>query len=119
MKKAKGMLAFTFLALLMAIGPAFTGSRKPLEKIYKFEWPASKVGRHYENIRQIRNIIDNSQLPHSDVKQIIQALDQLDNDIALDVQAQDNAEMVAKAKADSLEKAGKGKKEDKKPEKTP
>lgn len=72
MRKQFLYLSTAACLLLLAFG---------VEKTYTIKLPEPKMVYHWQNIEGIKQLADQSQLPHNQVKFIINALDSLQKDI--------------------------------------
>jgi hypothetical protein len=53
------------------------------EKYYIFKMTEKQANYHWQNMEQIKSILDQSMLPHIQVKQIITAIDTLQRDLQI------------------------------------
>ena len=66
-----------FLTGLVCLGLlAFTN-----EKLYVFRFKETQINYHWQNLEAIKILIDQSTLPHLQVKQAVAAIDSLQNDM--------------------------------------
>lgn len=54
-----------------------------IEKYYVFKLTEKQANYHWQNMEQIKSILDQSMLPHIQVKQIITAIDTLQRDLQI------------------------------------
>jgi hypothetical protein len=66
---------FFLLAISMGL-LAFTS-----EKIYIFKFSESQINYHWQNLEAIKVLMDQSNLPHNQVKQAVAAIDSLQKDM--------------------------------------
>ena len=66
-------LAFTLLTLVLF---AFTS-----EKLYVFKFSEPQINYHWQNLEAIKIMMDQSALPHNQVKQAVGAIDSLQKDM--------------------------------------
>lgn len=70
----KILLPFTTLSLLLLCG--FTS-----EKMYVFRFKETQINYHWQNLEAIKILMDQSTLPHIQVKQAVAAIDSLQKDM--------------------------------------
>lgn len=67
----KTLFAFSVIGLLSFVS----------EKYYTIKFSENQLGFHWKNIEKIKNLIDESNMPHAQAKYIISSLDSLQKDI--------------------------------------
>jgi CMP-2-keto-3-deoxyoctulosonic acid synthetase len=74
MKKNKKILSVLILGCFGLF--AFTA-----EKLYVFKFTEPQINYHWQNLESIKVLMDQSSMPHNQVKQVVAAIDSLQKDL--------------------------------------
>lgn len=72
MKKIKYLLLSSFIVSAFAFSA---------EKLYIFKFSETQINYHWQNLEAIKLMLDQSTLPHNQVKQTVAAIDSLQKDM--------------------------------------
>jgi len=65
--------------LLLLLFICFVSFR--VERIYRFSMRETQAQYHWQNLESVKYALDNSMMPHQQVKQLINAIDTLQRDL--------------------------------------
>jgi hypothetical protein len=83
MKNSKNLVKGIFIGMAMMCLTAFTA-----EKVFTLKFSEEDINKHYKKLSYIRQIVDNSNLPHQDVVFVTKSIDSLQAEIQNQVKSQ-------------------------------
>lgn len=83
MKNSKNFIKGIFFGITIMCLTAFT-----TEKVFTLKFSEVDINKHYDKLSLIRQIVDNSNLPHQDVVFVTKSIDSLQAEIINQVKGQ-------------------------------
>lgn len=81
------LIYFGMLLLLMGFG---------VERYYQFKMTESQANFHWQNLEKLKLMLDNSNLPHSQVKLAMLSIDSLQRDMQLGLTIDSTSQLKSK-----------------------